>query len=239
MTQPSIITQAIVTMSSPEIAELTGKKLGHVNRDIRIMLDDLKDEPKLDHQFREEKDARGYTTAFHLDRELTDTLLTGYSAVVRRKVIARWHELEGKAAAPLAPAELSRMEILQLAIESEKGRLLAIEERDRAIATKAQIGSKREATAMATAASARRETTKLRALMGEAAGSASILAVQGKLKNRAFDWRLLKSYCKTCELEMGNSWNPGIQRDVKTYPAEAWMAVYDVDLIELFGEVAA
>ena len=139
-----------------------------------------------------------------------------------------------------APAALPNYAeaLRQLADKLEENQALAIE-RDHAIATKAQIGSKREATAMATAASARRETTKLRALMGEAAGSASILAVQGKLKNRAFDWRLLKSYCKTCELEMGNSWNPGIQRDVKTYPAEAWMVVYDVDLIELFGEVAA
>lgn len=40
---------------------------------------------------------------FHLNRELTDTLLTGYSIPLRRKVIARWHELEAKAAAPALP----------------------------------------------------------------------------------------------------------------------------------------
>jgi prophage antirepressor-like protein len=52
---------------------------------------------------------------------------------------------------------MSVLEILTLAMESEKGRLVAIEQRDYAIATKALIGSKREATAMATASAAVRK----------------------------------------------------------------------------------
>lgn len=88
-----IVTIQTLTMSSREIAELTGKDLSHVNRDIRAMLDALVDDPELDH-VREDKDARGYTTAFHLGRELTYTLKAGYSVQLRRKVIARWQELE-------------------------------------------------------------------------------------------------------------------------------------------------
>lgn len=84
-----------LTMSSREIAELTGKDLSHVNRDIRAMLDSLADDPELDH-VREDQDGRGYTTAFHLGRELTYTLLAGYSVVLRRRVIARWQELEAQ-----------------------------------------------------------------------------------------------------------------------------------------------
>ena len=88
---------APLTMSSLDIAELTGKDHKNVIRDIRPMLDELgRDGSDLSH-VREEKDARGYTAVFHLDRELTDTLLTGYSVVLRRKVIARWHELEAGA----------------------------------------------------------------------------------------------------------------------------------------------
>ncbi|MPS98586.1 MAG: phage regulatory protein/antirepressor Ant [Pseudomonas sp.] len=89
-----------LTMSSREIAELTGKDLGHVNRDIRAMLDSLEDDPELEH-VREDKDARGYTVAFHLGRELTYTLLAGYSTQLRRRVIARWQELEAQAAPAL------------------------------------------------------------------------------------------------------------------------------------------
>jgi phage antirepressor YoqD-like protein len=110
-----------MTMTSREIAELTGKDLAHVHRDIRAMLDELKkDDPNLDHP-REDKDSRGYTTCFHLKRELTETLLTGYSASARLKVIRRWHELEEQARNPIAA--LSRVDLLKLALDSEEQRM--------------------------------------------------------------------------------------------------------------------
>lgn len=102
-----------LTMSSREIAQLTGKELGHVNRDIRAMLDSLPDDPELEH-VREDQDGRGYTTAFHLGRELTYTLLAGYSVVLRRRVIARWQELEAQAA-PAVPQTMAQA--LRLAAE--------------------------------------------------------------------------------------------------------------------------
>lgn len=84
------------TMSSKEIASVTRKAHKHVIRDIREMIVDLeKDGPILGH-LSEEKDARGYTTAFHLDRDLTDTLMTGYSARMRYAVVRRWRELEDR-----------------------------------------------------------------------------------------------------------------------------------------------
>jgi phage regulator Rha-like protein len=91
-------TQAL-TMSSREIATLTGKQHKHVIRDIRSMLDALGDGPDLGH-VREDRDARGYTTGFHLDKELTETLVTGYSIPLRHKVIKRLHELEQQNTAP-------------------------------------------------------------------------------------------------------------------------------------------
>lgn len=87
------------TMSSREIAELTGKHHKHVLRDIRAMLDALGGGPDLGH-VREDRDGRGYTICFHLDKELTETLVTGYSIPLRHKVIKRLHELESQNAAP-------------------------------------------------------------------------------------------------------------------------------------------
>ncbi len=115
MNLTSTMTAAVVplTMSSREIAELTGKELGHVNRDIRAMLDSLQDDPELEH-VREDQDGRGYTTAFHLGRELTYTLLAGYSVVLRRRVIARWQELEAQQA-PKLPQTMAQA--LRLAAE--------------------------------------------------------------------------------------------------------------------------
>lgn len=86
-----------VTMSSREIAELTGKQHKDVIRDIRVMREALeKDGADLRHQISEHKDGRGYTSRFDLDRELTETLITGYSIVLRNKVIKRLRELERK-----------------------------------------------------------------------------------------------------------------------------------------------
>lgn len=82
------------TMSSREIAELTGKQHFHVKRDIERMLTDLGEDPSifgctyLDGQNRSQ-------TEYRLDREHTDCLLTGYSAAMRMAVIKRWRELEG------------------------------------------------------------------------------------------------------------------------------------------------
>lgn len=90
-----------LTMSSKEIADLTEKEHKNVIRDIRTMLNELKQDGSGLIYVLEEKDTRGYTSMFHLDRELADTLLTGYSAMLRRKVVARWHQLERMAAHPM------------------------------------------------------------------------------------------------------------------------------------------
>ncbi len=132
----SPVAQATKTMSSREIAELTSKRHDHVIRDIRAMLTELRDAPDLGDgsdlsHVREDKDARGYTAMFHLDRELTDTLLTGYSAVARRKVVARWHELEAVVQSPRTPGELlvaqaqafHAMELEQAAIKAGMARI--------------------------------------------------------------------------------------------------------------------
>ena len=87
-----------VTMTSREIAELTGKELSHIHRDIRTMLDELeKDDPNLDHPL-EDKDSRGYTTCFHLSRELTMTLISGYDIPLRHRIVTRLAELENRTA---------------------------------------------------------------------------------------------------------------------------------------------
>ena len=90
----SLVNANIKTMSSKEIAELTGKTHPHVLRDIRGMLDSL-NEPKMDHeQYQEVKDNRGYTAEFLLDKELSIILVSGYSIQMRAKIVRRWIELE-------------------------------------------------------------------------------------------------------------------------------------------------
>lgn len=225
-----------VTMTSREIAELTGKQHQHVKRDVEKMLLELsEDASNFGHIYFDSMNRE--QIEYRLDRELTETLLTGYSAVLRRKVIARWRELEAQAA-QAAPALPNYAEALrQLADKLEENQTLAIE-RDNAIATKAQIGSKREATAMATAATAKREAAKLKDQLGFSARHATILQVEDAAGGD-FNFVDLRRWCKANEVTPETVPDKRYPNGVKAWPAGAWMAVYGVDLAELFGEVLA
>jgi phage antirepressor YoqD-like protein len=104
------------TMSSREIAELCEKEHFHVKRDCEVVFRGLNlDASKfgctyLDSVNREQ-------TEYLLDEELTMTLITGYSILLRNRVIKRWKELEDKASKPV---ELSRMDLIQLALAAEQ-----------------------------------------------------------------------------------------------------------------------
>jgi phage regulator Rha-like protein len=80
-------------MSSREIAELTGKMHFHVLVDVRAMLEQLN---------LVDTDIRGYYIAsngksnllYTLPKDLTITLVSGYSVPMRHRIVTRWLELE-------------------------------------------------------------------------------------------------------------------------------------------------
>ena len=118
------------TMSSTELAEMTGKQKTNIHRDIKVQLliglYGLEDDSKLNdvkiQGLTVVLDNRGYWQEVYLDREHTLTLITGYDVKARHAINKRWMELEGQTTQPTtkSPTELSRLEILQLALESEK-----------------------------------------------------------------------------------------------------------------------
>lgn len=97
---------APLTMSSREIAELAGKLHKNVLRDIRDMLDSLKiDRLSFERVYR---DAKGEDrTEYRLPKDLTLTLISGYSVPLRHAIVTRWQELEAKE--PAIPAALVEM----------------------------------------------------------------------------------------------------------------------------------
>lgn len=221
-----------LTMSSREIAELTGKQHKDVIRDIRVMLDALqKDGADLRH-VREDKDARGYTAMFHLNRELTDTLLTGYSIPLRRKVIARWHELEAKAAQPQPTVALPHDYItaLEHLLESKKAEQLAIAQRDEAIRTKAQISDRKTATAMATASAATKKANKLEIELDRSRQYATVKRMEMLYHGQSFSWRLLKSASADVGLPPVDVFDANYGK-VKAYHADAWMEAYALPIV--------
>lgn len=107
----------VQTMSSREIADLTGKQHPHVCRDIRVMLcslyggseGDYIRNPDLVYLTNQGVSCIQYDTSnpngweYCLDKDNTLCLVSGYNAQLRMKIIKRWQELEAQVAKPLLP----------------------------------------------------------------------------------------------------------------------------------------
>lgn len=243
-----IIAQNTATMSSLEIAELVGSRhdsvkltinrlasehsdaLGNVTRKAVIQLPPMV----------EVKNHLGQTVqVYSVCKRDSFVVVAQLCPEFTARLVDRWQELEAQQS---APRELTRIELLQIALDSEQKRIEAETQRDHAIATKAQIGSKREASAMAKASSAVREVNRLKAELGRNQQHATIIAVE-----RATGERMAKN--AFVELRRWCRENGAVAVDVadarygtvKAWPADAWMHAYGIDLCALFQscEVAA
>jgi len=125
---------------------------------------------------------------------------------------------------------------LEHLLASKRAEQLAIEERDNAVATKAEIGSRREATAMATASAAVRQVQKLKDDLGLGTRQAAVLAVE-KAVGRKFGvsgYVPLRRWCKARGITAPKVFHPTFGF-VRCWPAGAWMDAYQIDLADLFG----
>lgn len=84
-----------VTMSSLEIAKLTGKRHDNVMYDIRQQFKEL-GEDALSFQGIYQDSRKRSKQCFNLPRREVDILLTGYSTTMRAAVVDRWHALEAE-----------------------------------------------------------------------------------------------------------------------------------------------
>lgn len=135
---------------------------------------------------------------------------------------------------PALPADY--IGALEHLLASKRSEQLAIEQRDYAIETKAEIGSRREATAMATASAAVRQANQLKEELGRGLRQATVAAVE-KVCKRKFGkqgFRPLKNWCAENGVQAPKVHDPRYGW-VRSWPASAWAAVYQIDLADLFG----
>ena len=227
-------------MSSQEIADLVGSRHDNVKRAIeRIAAKGVIQLPPLE----EVKNHLGQMVEQYLFAGVTGkrdsfVVVAQLSPEFTGALVDRWQVLESGLAPDLETEEgkllmIQGMATKQLALISENKQIAL--QRDHAVATKAEIGSRREASAMATASAAVREANRLRDELGFSARHATILKVEKALK-RSFSFVNLRRWCKA------NSITPQIVPDkrypegVKAWPAAAWAAVYDINLADLFGD---
>ena len=117
----NILTQNIKTMSSREIAELTGKQHGHVVRDIELLNETLIEESLsiIGESFYTADNGQVYRE-FLLTQAQTIDLMTGYNRNLRVRINRRWQELEQRVAAPVFQIPQTLGEALQLAADQAK-----------------------------------------------------------------------------------------------------------------------
>ncbi|EAA7927599.1 MULTISPECIES: ORF6N domain-containing protein [Salmonella] len=118
-----------------------------------------------------------------------------------------------------------------LLLKVKENRLLE-QQRDRAVKEKLWIAAKREATAMATASAAVRAKNKLAERVGEGKNYAAIIPVEKKLGQK-FKWQPLRKWCRENDVTPHDVNDPRFG-SVKSWPRDAWLAVYGVDLRKLF-----
>lgn len=102
-----LISSNVVTMSSKEIAELTGKEHSNVLRDIRNLVANLQNSD-LKPVYKTSSyvgDNGQLYPMYELDKDTCLTLLLGYDAPARFRVVKRWQDLEAMNA-PKTPVEM-------------------------------------------------------------------------------------------------------------------------------------
>ena len=205
-------------ISSNEIAELTGKRHDNVTRDIENQLKTLGlGLLKFEGTYINAQGKR--LKCYLLDREQTEILVTGYSIPLRAKVIKRLHELEREDTKHL-PSNFA--EALELAAKLER-------EKMEAIATKAEIGARREATAMNTASQAVKKVNKLEVELDRSQEYATVKRMSMLYHGQKFNWRELKAASAEMDLAPVEVFDANYGT-VKAYHADVWQAVYALEI---------
>lgn len=112
-----ILQSEVKTMSSREMAQLCQKRHDNVCNDIRILNETYEKMGLLkikDTLYTNEQNGQQYRE-YLLTKEQSIDLVTGYNRELRIAINRRWQELENK--------ELSKLEILQMALQSEQERI--------------------------------------------------------------------------------------------------------------------
>ncbi len=236
MNTSMILGASPLTMSTREIAELLEKQHGN----IKISAERLSDKGVIGTLALQEFTHNGNTyTEYLLNKRDSLILVAQNCPEFTARIVDRWQELEAQQAKAFAIPK-SLPEALRLAADlSEQNERLALE-RDTAVRTKAEIGSRREATAMATAAAKTKEVARLKHELGRSQQHATVIAVE-KATGRKFAKnayvalrRATKEYglaaVEVVDARYGS---------VKAWPAIAWREAYAVELADIFPSAEA
>lgn len=220
----------VLTMSSRDIAELTDKRHDNVMAVIRelikahILTSEIQE---LDYLHR------GNTYKyFLLNKRDSLVLVARLSPEFTAHVVDRWQELE-QLLNPVFSLPQDLPTALRALADTHEQLQQTEYEREIAIKTKAYISDKKTATAMATASNAVQENTRLKDQLGQSKRNATVLAVE-RLTGSTYPYQALMKWCKTHDVKPQKVHDERYGK-VNTYPSQAWMDIYQINLSALFG----
>ena len=233
-----------VTMSSPEIVDFINEyRAKNESNPVQLRHDSFmakvpkvlgeNQSPKFIGDY---KDAKGRTyPCYHFPKREACLMAMSYSYELQAQVFDRMTAMENHIAAQNQPSYMIEdpIERAKKWIEEEKQKQLAIQERDHAIATKAEIGSRREATAMGRLSAKVKEVEKLKTQLDSSTGFATIKKVQS-LTGGTYDTYALRRHSKANGLEIQKAEDANYG-SVNSYHKDAWLAVYNINLSSIRG----
>lgn len=166
------------------------------------------------------------SAVFDLSRDQCMLVSMRESKAVRRSVLDKINVLEQQQA-PKLPATYRDALVALIAAEDAKEQALL--ERDTAVATKAEIGSRREATAMNTASQAVKKASTLEQQLDRSKEYCTVKRMSMIHHGQPFDWRALKA----ASAEMGITPIDVFDQNygtVKAYHADVWREVYGLEI---------
>jgi len=209
---------ATKTMTSREIAELVEKQ--HSN--IKISAERLAEKAVIGTLATQEFTHNGNTyTEYLLNKRDSLILVAQNCPEFTARIVDRWQELEAQQAPAIPnfsnPAEAARAWALEY------------EARVHAEATKAQIGQRREATAMNTASQAVKKAQRLEVELDKSMEYATVKRMEMLYHGTTFNWRLLKSTAAEMQIPPIDVFDANYGT-VKAYHASVWREAYAVSI---------
>lgn len=209
---------AHATMTSREIADLIEKQHSH----IKVSAERLAEKGVIGTLAPREFTHNGNTyTEYLLCKRDSLILVAQNCPEFTARIVDRWQELEERQSVAIPnfsnPAEAARAWALQY-----EARLLAE-------ATKAEIGTRREATAMNTASQATKKAKALEIQLDKAKEYATVKRMEMLYHGTEFKWRMLKEASAAMGVPAIDVFDANYGT-VKAYHASVWREAYALDI---------
>lgn len=214
-----------ISMTSQEIAELVEKRHDNVKRTIETLAyQGVISRPQVEDGIKSANGVvpRHYRFTGEQGKRDSIIVVAQLSPEFTARLVDRWQELERIHSGPALPNFSNPAEAARAWAEQYEARIAA--ER-----TKAEIGSRREATAMNTASQAVKRANKLAIELDRSKQYASIKRMEMLYHGQKFNWRILKSTATEMGIQSIDIFDANYGT-VKAYHADVWREAYALEI---------